>query len=487
MTASTDFERLVSSWLETAGPTDVRADVVDHALAAARGRGQRRGVQAWLVGSASWPATRRGVGFSALPPTVRIAILLGLLVAAMAAGAYVGSRLTTFMPPPPPPLRGEVPSAAELGAAGTISFGAGPCLTVIDAATVRRTETCEPHSYEVPGGGTASGAWNWAPGGRYGIAVGAGGLDLFDVATGTAAPLAGSASETSSPDAQTSFVTWSPLGDRIVWVGQSSVTGRWDVFLGTLDDPRRAVLPSPGDGSVWMTFEWSADERRAVFRTDENRVRLFAGDGVALRGAVEFDDSALAAISSDGSRLAFLAPRGGATGQPTVDVAVTDGFAPLANITSFPDGTYAVAAAWALDDSILAVATAGPAAQTSPEYELWLVGPASATRRVPLPVPATSIPRSISWSAERTHVMVRSQEPAPSYREYVTIVSIADGSAAVSGATNAVFSPDGKFALYDLAREGERPGLMMAELATGRIGLVAPGSLSSAGSLAWLE
>jgi hypothetical protein len=66
-------------------------------------------------------------------------------------------------------------------------------------------------------------------------------------------------------------------------------------------------------------------------------------------------------------------------------------------------------------------------------------------------------------------------------------VSVADGTAAVSGATDAVFSPDGRFALYDVADTGDRARLMMVDLATGRIGLVAAGGLSSARSLTWLE
>ena len=46
MTAMTDFDRLVADWLETRGPTELRAGAVEEALAVARSKRQRRGLAA---------------------------------------------------------------------------------------------------------------------------------------------------------------------------------------------------------------------------------------------------------------------------------------------------------------------------------------------------------------------------------------------------------------------------------------------------------
>ena len=81
MTASTDFDRQLASWLEVDGPSDVRREVVDAAFATARGTSQRRGVRAWLVGPGAWPATRRR---PVVKPLVAV-LLLGLLLAAAVA------------------------------------------------------------------------------------------------------------------------------------------------------------------------------------------------------------------------------------------------------------------------------------------------------------------------------------------------------------------------------------------------------------------
>jgi|GEM_PF-3244572 len=69
MTSSTDFDRLITSWLETAGPADIDREAVDAALWTARQRQQRRGLVAWLVGTfyAGGQLLRRGDLGTALP------------------------------------------------------------------------------------------------------------------------------------------------------------------------------------------------------------------------------------------------------------------------------------------------------------------------------------------------------------------------------------------------------------------------------------
>jgi len=93
MIPSTDFDRLITSWLEAAGPADLGRETVDDALRAARGRRQRRGLLAWLVGPGSWPAYGARRGFTALPAILRIALLVGLVLALLGGTLYVGGRV----------------------------------------------------------------------------------------------------------------------------------------------------------------------------------------------------------------------------------------------------------------------------------------------------------------------------------------------------------------------------------------------------------
>jgi hypothetical protein len=93
MIPSTDFDRLITSWLEAAGPADLGRETIDAALQAARGRRQRRGLLAWLVGPGSWPAYGARRGFTALPAILRIALLVGLVLALLGGTLYVGGRV----------------------------------------------------------------------------------------------------------------------------------------------------------------------------------------------------------------------------------------------------------------------------------------------------------------------------------------------------------------------------------------------------------
>ena len=93
MSAMTEFDRTIASWLETAGPSDVRPEVIDTAIDRARRIPQRGGIPALVVGPASWPPTRRRpYAFADLPPAVRIGIVLALTVATIAGAVVAGSR-----------------------------------------------------------------------------------------------------------------------------------------------------------------------------------------------------------------------------------------------------------------------------------------------------------------------------------------------------------------------------------------------------------
>ena len=93
MTASNDFDRLVTSWLETDGPTDVRTDVVERALGSARGLRQRRGVRAWLAGPGGWPVYSRRPSLQEVSPALRLGIVVALTLALIVGAVIAGSRL----------------------------------------------------------------------------------------------------------------------------------------------------------------------------------------------------------------------------------------------------------------------------------------------------------------------------------------------------------------------------------------------------------
>ena len=109
MTTSVQFERMVESWLETAGPVDIASDVVEAALGAARRTGQRRGPVAWLVGPSPWPATG---AIHAFPVPVRLAILAAVILAALAVATIAGGR-----PAPTPIVTGAISPVANMAVA----------------------------------------------------------------------------------------------------------------------------------------------------------------------------------------------------------------------------------------------------------------------------------------------------------------------------------------------------------------------------------
>jgi len=93
MTTTDPFERLVATWLEREGPQQAPAGLAEAAFASARGAGQRRGLQATLTGPGGWPARTAALGWPALSPVLRIALVGLAVLATVGASLLVASRL----------------------------------------------------------------------------------------------------------------------------------------------------------------------------------------------------------------------------------------------------------------------------------------------------------------------------------------------------------------------------------------------------------
>ena len=125
MTSTTDFDRLLTSWLETAGPPDVIDDVVTAAFVETRTLPQRRGLRGRLAGADPWPRGRasapRSLGVLALA-------VVGLLVLALAGLAAVGARLVDQLEDPPSPMSFSGPYAIPVTAGNAVQAGDGSVL-----------------------------------------------------------------------------------------------------------------------------------------------------------------------------------------------------------------------------------------------------------------------------------------------------------------------------------------------------------------------
>jgi hypothetical protein len=430
------------------------------------------------------------------------ALLLMLTLTFLAAGGYVDLRsiftraTPTIAPAPttavstPGPNPTEAPGAAGLGASGTI-FINGSCRLLIDAATGDLTNDCTRNEYPVGGGGTASGPWTWSPDARLGAGDDTAALAWYDTSTGQRRPIPGTDKTRPELAQQTSFVGWSPRSTYIVWIGESVGANPWAMYIGTLAAARGQEVPSTGDGGYWCCLIWSGDETRLIVPTGEVMGRLANGDGSPLPGAREFDPAGFLALANDGGQIAIRASRGPGASPVGDDILVGDGFTPPTLRWSLPDGVFASAGAWSGDGSTLGVVATRVDLETreTQGHELWTFKGSDTPAHVELTLsgPLEARPQTVVWSSDDAYLIVRSQEPPESYREWATVVARSDGASMVVDAGGAAFSADGRFAVYDAASPAGNVDFMVVELETGRTARLTHGAPPNGYQVAWLE
>jgi hypothetical protein len=94
MTSSTDFDRLITSWLETSMPGGLDEEVVDRALTAARRTERRRGLNALFLGPPAWPYRPDRPAWRSLQMN-RILVALAATVAIVVAGFALWPKAST--------------------------------------------------------------------------------------------------------------------------------------------------------------------------------------------------------------------------------------------------------------------------------------------------------------------------------------------------------------------------------------------------------
>jgi hypothetical protein len=452
MSQPMDFDRFVSDWLKTDGLADIRAETVERAVATARATRPRRGLVAALIGPAPWPSYGRRIGFGTLPPALRIAIAVTLLVVLAAGAAFVGSQILRSLVPSRPPAahsfvvtRGSSPCSGPSG--GTTS-GDGVTMIDFESGATRPLVECEN-------------ALLLSPDGIHAAAASADGLALIDLRDGSRQVVPSAMGPDVVP------VQWSPTGAYLYWVEGIAAGEPEEIFLGSIEAPRRTTLPVPTEGGYYCCVTWSADESNALFQTPGGSGwSVGNGDGSDLR-ALGPDYTSVLAISPDGSRLAVRLARPGPVNLRLYgDVAVGDGVSTPRAVTHLPEGTLPMAAAWSPDGSTLAVLSNGQPGLEIPRApqsrDVWLIAADGSTRDLTLPLDAEvawSASGSVRWSPDGSHLVVgwqtvRSDGQQEIHHERFVIVSVADGALTPSDgwverpADEVFFSPDGRRVAY---------------------------------------
>jgi len=140
MIGENEFDRLLTSWLETEGPQDVSTDVVEAALASARRQGQLGG---WLDGllGRGWPADPTGIWSPGGRRLVTL-VLVGLLtVALVGAGILVGATLLDQTQAIPVPTTVPAPTAVSVPTQAGVRSGPPRFSTTGSMAVARQYPT----------------------------------------------------------------------------------------------------------------------------------------------------------------------------------------------------------------------------------------------------------------------------------------------------------------------------------------------------------
>ena len=347
MTTELDFDRLVASWLETDGPADLRTDVVDAALGAARSARQRRGLRAWLVGPGTWPVYGRRLSFGSASPIMRAATLTAvlalLLLLLMTLSVFVaGSRPSviksdpTVSPDPVPQAIGGLSTPRTGHVALTLAGGRVLVLGGRGATEDNRTVLASAEIYDpVTGRFTATGSMTepreqplvtrlqdgrvLVVGGRIDNTILAS-AEVYDPATGTFSAVGSMASARSDCHCGVGFLsmirpTMTVLADgRVMIVGgrdaQLETAGRADIFDPETDrfttsatipcDVSRGTVTGLLDGTALVTCR--AGDGAATPAEWQGRAFIYdaASDAFAPTGSPTTDDTGTTTLLPDG-------------------------------------------------------------------------------------------------------------------------------------------------------------------------------------------
>jgi hypothetical protein len=464
MNQNMDFDRLVADWLKAEGPADIRSESVERSLATARQARQRRGLLLALAGPAPWPTYGRRIGFRTLPPVVRLAVALVLVLALAAVAAVVGNQLLRLIQPRPLAAHSFV--ITTFGPLGCPAPGGGT--TGGAGATVIDVETAVARPVDVPCLGTLL----LSPDGIHAVGSAAQGLVIFDLRDGTSRVFPGA----EGTDVQ--GIQWSPKGTYLYWVGDNSAPRPTTLFVSSIADAHHSPLPTGVQGG-YGAVTWSLDETRLLAQVPDTVGWLLGnGDGTAFRSLTDVGQQWLA-MSPDGRSLAFAMNRFDAAGTViATDLTVGDGFAPPNAVTSLADGGIVHAAAWLPDASALAAVVTLPrpeAVQLGPVTELQVLDPTriNVLKRFQLPAIGGAFDRpyfSITASpdgqfAAISRRMVIHGAQGDEYHEVFLIARLADGMIlprppqrppeltegdgwTKAPLSNLFFSPDGGRAVY---------------------------------------
>jgi hypothetical protein len=289
-----------------------------------------------------------------------------------------------------------------------------------------------------------------APDGLRAAARGTGGIEIIDLADGTATPME------SAPGAFTTAAAWSPRSTWLHWV--SCETGDSEGCRGFIGQPGSAAtneIPE-GESGYNGSFTWSADESAFLLWQNEE-VLAGTGAGAALVQVPGLFSLPLA-VSPDGLLVAVTEGRnlpGGELVQSDLSLrSLTDTVG--TRVTDNPEGSFVTCAAWSPDASRIAVSvthrgtSAAPVAE--PTAELVVVTP-TGTLEQRWPIPAATLDCnvllgrswSITWAADGARVLLipNAIDEVPALDPMV--VTLATGEVlSLDGLERPELSPDGQ-------------------------------------------